>query len=178
MTGVKKRLTAVITLLVIIFCICVAYHTLFKPTKILVVNPLPAQAADIVLNNDSRHIDVTCTSMEEAHDFEAYDAVLMYGRGLYLDSLQLLSIDKAAKKGVIIFTNSLRNFSFLVNHNLDSLQSATLQNYFSNPCRDNYRNMLRYVRSIATPNRIGDIDFDLPKKLPSNMFYHIEAGQY
>ena len=46
----------------------------FKPTSILVVNPLPAQEAEIILNNDSRNIKVTCVSMEEAKDFESYDA--------------------------------------------------------------------------------------------------------
>ncbi|MDE6522665.1 MAG: cobaltochelatase subunit CobN, partial [Muribaculaceae bacterium] len=120
------------------------YSIWIKPTSILVVNPLPAQEAEIILNNDSRNIKVTCVSMEEAKDFESYDAVLMYGRGLYLDSIQLRSLDRAAGKGVPVFTNTLRNFSFVVNHNLNSLQTEKLQLYFSNPCRENYRNMLRY----------------------------------
>ncbi len=178
MARVKKILPVIIILLAIGCVGILAYQIWLRPTKILVVNPLPAQAAEIVLNNDSRHITVECSSMEEATDFDDYDAVLMYGRGLYLDSLQLNSLDKAARKGIPIFTNTLRNFSFVVNHNLDSIQTATLQEYFSNPCRDNYRNMLRYVRSIATPNRFGDKSFDLPKEMPNDMFYHLEAGQY
>ncbi len=177
MARVKKLLPVTIILLTICCCAFIAYDIWLKPTKILIVNPLPAQTAEIVLNNDSRNIRVVCSPMEEATNFEDYDAVLMYGRGLYLDSLQLKSLDKAAKKGVPVFTNTLRNFSFVVNHNLDSIQTATLQEYFSNPCRDNYRNMLRYMRSIATPNRIGNKDYHLPKEMPSNMFYHIEAGQ-
>ena len=150
----------------------------FKPTSILVVNPLPAQEAEIILNNDSRNIRVTCVSMEEAKDFESYDAVVMYGRGLYLDSIQLRSLNRAADKGVPVFTNTLRNFSFVVNHNLDSLQTEKLQLYFSNPCRENYRNMLRYVRSISTPGRFGDKAFSEPIAMPSNMYYHLEAGKY
>ena len=178
MARVKKLIPLIIILLVIGCMGWVAYWIWIRPTKILVVNPLPAQAAEIVLNNDSRHIDVVCSSMEDASDFDDYDAVLMYGRGLYLDSLQLQSLNKAAEKGVPIFTNTLRNFSFVVNHNLDSVQTTILQDYFSNPCRDNYRNMLRFMRSIATPKRIGDKDYDLPKEMPSDMFYHIEPGKY
>lgn len=154
------------------------YTVWFKPTSILVVNPLPAQEAEIILNNDSRNIRVTCVSMEEAKDFESYDAVLMYGRGLYLDSIQLRSLDSAAGKGVPVFTNTLRNFSFVVSHNLDSLQTEKLQLYFSNPCRENYRNMLRYVRSISTPRRFGDMEYSDPIVMPSNMYYHLEAGKY
>ncbi|MCM1218405.1 MAG: cobaltochelatase subunit CobN [Lachnospiraceae bacterium] len=178
MARVKKFIPCILTVLAVACCGYVCYQTWFKPTKILVVNPLPAQAAEIVLNNDSHHIEVVCSSMEDADDFDNYDAVLMYGRGLYLDSLQLQSLDIAAGKGIPVFTNTLRNFNFVVNHNLDSAQTVTLQHYFSNPCRDNYRNMLRYMRTVATPGRIGDMDFDLPKDLPSDMYYHLDAGQY
>lgn len=178
MPRAKKLLPVLIIIMTVGVGLYAAYSIWYRPTRILVVNPLPAQAAEIVLNNDSRHIKVTCKSMEEATGFEDYDAVLMYGRGLYLDSLQLKSLDKAARKGLPVFTNTLRNFSFVVTHNLDSLQSAILQQYFSNPCRDNYRNLLRYVRSIATPKRLGDHDYELPKAMPSDMYYHLEAGQY
>ncbi len=154
------------------------YSCWLKPTSILVVNPLPAQEAEIVLNNDSRHIKVSCRNMEEASDFEKYDAVLMYGRGLYLDSLQLRSLDRAARKGIPVFTNTLRNFSFVVNHNLDSVQNETLRRYFANPCSANYRNMLRYVRHIVHPRRCGDRGFCAPVAMPNNMFYHLEAGRY
>lgn len=155
-----------------------AYANWFRPTRILVVNPLPAQEAEIILNNDSRHIKVTCVAMEEAKSFDRYDAVLMYGRGLYLDSVQLKSLEHAARKGIPVFTNTLRNFNFVVNHNLDSLQIEELHRYFSNPCRENYRNMLRYVRSISTPGRIGEMYYERPKAMPTNMFYHLEAGKY
>ncbi|MDE5793630.1 MAG: hypothetical protein K2I08_02810, partial [Muribaculaceae bacterium] len=89
------KISVVIALIVLLVGgLCwLIYSVWFKPTSILVVNPLPAQEAEIILNNDSRNIKVTCVSMEEAKDFESYDAVLMYGRGLYLDSIQLRSLD-------------------------------------------------------------------------------------
>lgn len=178
MLSVKKTGIFAGIVILVILCAIIGYNIWFKPTNILVVNPLPAQEAEIVLNNDSRHIKVVCTSMEEASDFDKYDAVLMYGRGLYLDSLQLASIEKAANKGIPVFTNTLRNFSFVVSHNIDSIQTRTLQSYFSNACSKNYRNLLRYVRNIATPHRIGDQDYDQPVEMPKNLFYHLEAGKY
>ena len=102
----------------------------------------------------------------------------MYGRGLYLDSLQLQSLYMAAKHGIPIFTNSLKNFSFVETHNLTSEQIRTLQEYSSNPCHDNYRNMLRYLRSIATPKRKDAQEYDAPVIMPAGMYYHMEAGQY
>lgn len=178
MSKIKKVSVTVFAILLAAVAGACVYHTFLKPTKILVVNPLPAQAAEISLNNDSRHIKVICESMEDARDFDDYDAILMYGRGLYLDSLQMRSLEKASAKGIPVFTNTLRNFSFVVNSNLDSLQQNRLQEYFSNPCHSNYRNMLRYVRSFATPGRLGDMDYELPFRLPSDMFYHLEEGRY
>ncbi len=178
MSRIKKTVLTCIGIAMALIAILMVWHSLLRPTKILVVNPLPAQKAEIILNNDSRLISVTCTTMEEARDFSKYDAVLMYGRGLYLDSIQMADLEKAAHNGVPVFTNSLRNFNFVVNHNLDSIQSATLQTYFANPCRPNYRNLLRYVRHLSTPRRLGDQDYDLPVNIPSELFYHLEPGKY
>lgn len=174
----QKQIFAITAAVALIAAGIICYKTWFAPTRVLVVNPLPAQAAEIVLNNDSRNIRVTCVPMEEAGGFSKYDAVLLYGRGLFLDSIQMREVEKAAEKGVRFFTNSIRNFNFVVNHNVDSIQAATLQEYFSNPCKANYSNMLRYVRSFATHSRIGDKDYAQPVILPSNMYYHLEGGNY
>lgn len=178
MSRVEKLSVIIVIAVMFGAVVWLVYASWFRPTRVLIVNPLPAQEAEIILNNDSRHIKVTCVAMEEAGDFDRYDAVLMYGRGLYLDSVQLRSLEHAAAKGIPVFTNTLRNFSFVVNHNIDSLQADNLQRYFSNPCRENYRNLLRYVRCIATPHRLGDKEFAGPVAMPSDMYYHLEAGKY
>ena len=154
------------------------HYRYMRPTHIIVVNPLPAQAAEINLNNDNPSIRVTCVTMDEASDFEAYDAVLMFGRGLYLDSLQMASLDRAAVKGIPIFTNTLRNITVTPIHNLDSAAVERLDHYLRNPCQANYRNVLRYMRSIATPDRLGDMSWSEPVDLPNNMYYHVRGGQY
>lgn len=179
MSRVRNKVLLTIGIIILLGgCIYGAYSIWFRPTSILVVNALPAQAAEIVLNNDCRNIRITCKSMEEARDFEKYDAVLMYGRGLYLDSLQLSSVEKAAAKGIPVFTNTLRNFSFVINHNLDSIQCNQLQKYFSNQCGRNYRNLIRYIANIATPRRISSKSIEPPVEMPKNMYYHLEAGKY
>lgn len=154
------------------------YNRWFSSTKILVVNSLPAQEAEIRLNNTNKHIDVTCLPMTEAHGFKNYDAVLMFGRGLFLDSIQMADIKEAADAGVKFFTSTLRNFSVDVNYNVTDAQKDTLQSYFRNPCRSNYSNLLRYARAIATPDKWGDKSYLPPTLLPNNMFYHLESGKY
>lgn len=174
----RKQVLAILSACLVIALGIISYKVWFAPTRILVVNPLPAQAAEITLNNESRNIKVICVSMEEAGGFSSYDAVLMYGRGLFLDSIQIKEVEKAADKGVKFFTNSIRNFSFTVTHNVDSIQAATLQEYFDNPCKANYANLLKYVRAVSTPHRLGDKDYEPPVRLPSNMYYHLEGGNY
>lgn len=148
------------------------------PTRILIVNPLPAQAADIVLNNDSRNIEVTCIQTENLESFKGYDAVVLYGRSLNLNDRQMKEAERAASAGIPLFTISLRNFNTIINRNITPEQEAMLMQYFGDACRQNYRNGLRYLRHIATPTRWNIETFDAPLRLPNNLFYHQEYGKY
>ena len=154
------------------------YSRFMAPTRILVVNALKAQQADITLNNDSRHIQVECVEAEEMGSLEDYDAIIVYARRIFLTDEQMAEVKRVAEKGVPIFTKTLRSSDFVENHNLDEQQIATLQQYFDNENRQNFRNGLRYLRCLATPHRWGDQTFDKPVEVPSNMFYHRQYGQY
>jgi cobaltochelatase CobN len=154
------------------------YRHYLAPTRILVVNALKAQQADITLNNDSRHIQVECVEAEEMGSLEDYDAIIVYARRIFLTDEQMAEVKRVAEKGVPIFTKTLRTSDFVENHNLDEQQIATLQQYFDNENRQNFRNGLRYLRHLATPHRWGDQTFDKPVEVPSNMFYHRQYGQY
>lgn len=169
-------LSSCLALLLIIGYLCWSYW--FSPTRILIVNPLPSQAADIALNNDCKQIQVTCIKMEELHDVSRYDAIVMYGRGLFLEENQIAELEKVAAKGIPVFTNSIRNFNFVVNYNISPEQEKTLKAYLQNACRQNYRNVLRYIRQMATPQKWGATDYEPPFQLPHNLYYHLEYGQY
>lgn len=175
----KRRLGILLGGAIIAIAACyMVYHTWLAPTRILIVNPLPAQGADIALNNDCSHIEVTCIKMEEVKDLSGYDVIMMYGRGLFLDEIQIAEMQRVADKGVPIFTNALQHFNFIVNYNITPEEQNTLQTYFQNACKKNYRNALRYLRHLATPQRWGDQSFETPVKLPNNLYYHQEYGQY
>ena len=154
------------------------YRHYMAPTRILVVNALEAQQADFVLNNDSRHIKVTCMEADEMHDIDDFDAIIVYARRIFLSDEQMKDIEQAAGKGVPIFTKTLRSSDFVENRNLTAEQIDTLQRYFDNDNRQNYRNGLRYLRHIATPHRWGDQEVEDPVEVPANMYYHREYGKY
>ena len=146
----------------------------WRKTKVLVVNPLPAQASELMVNNTDGALDITCTPMDKASGFAGYDIVVMYGRGLFLDSLQTAELQKAAAQGVKIFTSTSRNSGLAPRHNLPPEVCDTLQLYFSNPCRANYVNLLRYLRHIAGHSS----GYGAPVKLPTDMLYHLADGKY
>ena len=154
------------------------YSYYLAPTRILVVNALKAQQADITLNNDSRHIIVECVNADEMQHLDGYDAIIIYARRIFLSDEQVAEIRRVADRGVPVFTKSLRTSDFVQNHNLTAGQTDTLQRYFDNENSQNFRNGLRYLRHLATPHRWGDQDAEPPVEIPKNMFYHRQYGQY
>lgn len=177
----NKRSVYILTcggIILLIVSLWMAYRSWLMPTKVLIVNSLPVQAADIALNNDCSCIDVDFVSKEEAKDFSQYDAIIFFGRGLFLDEAQMADLEKAANKGTKVFTKEIRHTKFVVNINLSKEEQEMLQTYLCNTCQHNYRNVLRYIRHIATPERWGSQDYDAPILMPDNMLYHREYGKY
>ena len=174
----KKFRFIAIGLLIAVAIGLLGYNLWLAPTRILIVNPLPSQAADIALSNDSRHISITCRQMDDLDDLADFDAVLMFGRNLSLDEEQMREVERAATRGTPVFTYTLRSSNFVVNRNLSDAQRDTLQLYFQNPCRQNYRQLLRFVRHLSTPHRLGDQTYEPHIALPHNLYYHLEYGQY
>lgn len=172
--GLKYLLGGVI-LLAGLFLI---YSYWFSPTNILFVNIPNAQAADITLNNDSRYSKITCMSADEIASFKGYDAIVLFGRELYLTESQITAIEKEAKRKVPVFTISSGSSVLVLNYNLTNEQRARLLGYFSNPNLGNYRNGLRYIRHIARAGRFPKESFDAPIILPDNHFYHRAYGKY
>lgn len=156
----------------------IVYGLYFSPTRILVVNALPAQAAELKLNKEDMLFDLTCVKMEDAADFNDYDAVVMFGRGLFLDSLQMRELDEAVAAGLPVYTYALRNFSFVINENIDESTQHDLDLYLRNGCRENYRNFLRRLRCVATPRKLNGKEYAPPLEMAKDMYYHVEEGRY
>lgn len=159
-----------------------AWLLFLRPCRILVANATLAQQADLALNNDSRKIRLRFTDADmlaaDRRSLRHTDAVLIFSRGLYLDDEQTAALEKAGRKGLTIFTNTLNNQHVDIQAQLTEEQRQTLLDYFRNPSAGNYRNGLRYLCHIATPLRIADRKFDLPVPLLQNMYYHRQYGQY
>jgi cobaltochelatase CobN len=180
MVRVTKRTLGVSALgiLTLIALSVAGYGHWYSPTRVLIVNTRQAPAADITLNNDSRHIRVTCLPTEEVTSFDGYDAVAIYARGLHFSDEQVAALERTAKKGIPVFTIASRSMLSVYNFNIQAERHARLQAYFNNANLRNYRNALRYLRHIATPHKIPEEPFGEPVILPDNHYYHREYGKY
>lgn len=148
-----KRIYWIILLIILGIIGYIGYCVGLRPTRILVVNAMKTQAADISLSNDTKQIKVKCIEADEMKRLSGYDAVILYNRNLALDEQQLQEIQRVAKKGVPIYTKAIKHSDLVIQENLTKEQIALLNGYFTNERQQNYRNGLRYLRSIATPHK-------------------------
>lgn len=174
----KAWIWAIAGLLFLAGIIRAAYDIWFAPTRILVVNALPAREADLHINNTGTHVSLTCKSPEDIKSFDGYDAIILYGRSRSLDSAQMRSLRNRIEEGVKVYTFALRNFSFDIKANLTPEQIENLNIYARNANATNCRNMLLYLRSLATPHRLPRLKAGSPMAMPDNLFYTLEPGQY
>ncbi len=174
----RKILTLTAILLLLVVAGFAVYQCWLRPTRIAFINALPAQKTDIALCNDADRVQLDFIDPQDVTDLTGYDAVLMFGRSLYLDEEQMAHLQSVIDAGMPVFTMVNRHANFEVKENLTTEQCDTLQQYLIDACKQNYRNVVRYVRHIATPQLLGDQDYEPPYELPHNMFYHREAGKY
>ncbi len=156
----------------------IAFTILFSPVKIAVINATLAQKADIALNNGSRNLHLTFIDQEDVESLKGFDAVILFGRGLYLNDEQIGEVAGCGKKGIPVFTNALNQGHLSLNHNLNEEQHNTLLEYLRNPSKHNFRNAILYIAKIAKPQRVNIKGAEAPVPLLKNMYYHREYGKY
>ena len=169
---------AAIILATVIAVAFICYKLFFAPVHIAVINATLSQQADIALNNDSRNLRLTFLAQEEAGKAVGKDAIVLFGRGLYLTQEQIVELEEAGKGGTKIFTNALNQGHLAINHNISEDEHKLLLEYFRNPSKHNYRSAIRYIASLAAPRRLNIKEAEAPVALLKDMYYHREYGKY
>ena len=90
--GIVIFLSIVVVFSFLLFYLFTCY---LSPTRIIVVNALKAQQADLVLSNDHPQIKVDCVEAEEMESLEDYDAVIIYARRLFLTPEQEAEVKRS-----------------------------------------------------------------------------------
>ena len=159
-------------MLLIVLCL-VIWNILFSTTHIAFVNYQVITLGQIAKSNDNERIKLSVLDVEELEKTDKYDAVLINGMGLRITAEQREIIQDAAEKGVCIITTMATNPANDIN-SADSTTVATVKGYLMGKGRNNYRNMLTYIRRNIDGKTLDTEKPDGPIMRKQKQFYHID----
>lgn len=169
----RKILIGILALLVIV-AVYVCWNIFFSPTRIAFINYQVISLGQIAKANNHDRIKLSILDVEELGSISDYDIVLMNGMGLRITTEQRSIIQEAADKGLCVITTMATNPA----NNITTADSVSLKNikgYLDGGGRQNYRNMLFYIRRNIDGKRWDTEEPSAPIKREQKQFYHIDT---
>lgn len=147
------------------------YGTWFGVTRVAFVNFQTISMGSIAKANDNPMVKVYEVGTDELDELTGYDMVFVNGMGLGIVAGQHAQIQRAARRGVPVYTTMATNPANNI-CSTDSLHVAKLAAYLGGGGRRNYRNMLNYIRQ-EIDGKIGHTpDVEEPVERASDILYH------
>ncbi len=146
------------------------YGTWFGVTRVAFVNFQTISMGSIAKANDNPMVKVYEVGTDELDELTGYDMVFVNGMGLGIVAGQRAQIQRAARRGVPVYTTMATNPANNI-CSTDSLHAAKLAAYLGGG-RRNYRNMLNYIRQ-EIDGKIGHTpEVEEPVERASDILYH------
>lgn len=149
-----------------------AWNTWFSSTKIAFINFQTIEQGSISKANDNPFIKLSEVSLDHLDRLTDYDMVFINGMGLRIVEEQRRQIQRAAGKGIPVYTSIATNPANNI-CNLDSAQQNLIRGYLTNGGKANYRNMLNYIRKAIDGKISSAPEVEEPTESPSDMLYHV-----
>lgn len=147
------------------------YVTWFGVTRVAFVNFQTISMGSIAKANDNPMVKVCEVGTDELDELTGYDMVLVNGMGLSIVPEQREQIQRAAGRGVPVYTTMATNPANNI-CSTDTLHAAKLAAYLGGGGRKNYRNLLNYIRK-EIDGKIGSTpDVGEPVERASDILYH------
>ncbi len=147
------------------------YSTWFGVTRVAFVNFQTISMGSIAKANDNPMVKVYEVGTDELDELTGYDMVFVNGMGLGIVAGQRAQIQRAARRGVPVYTTMATNPANNI-CSTDSLHVAKLAAYLGGGGRRNYRNMLNYIRQ-EIDGKIGHTpEVEEPVERASDILYH------
>ncbi|MFR4039809.1 MAG: cobaltochelatase subunit CobN, partial [Butyricimonas faecalis] len=171
----KKWLTLGCFLIVVLLGIW-AYNVWFGTTKIAFVNFQTITMGGIAKANDNSFIKLQEVPVEELDRLSGFDMVFVNGMGLRVVEEQRQQIQKAADKGVLVYTTMATNPANNI-CTIDSVDQVALRGYLGSGGRRNYKNMLNYIRKNMDKKLISVEEPEAPIERASDVLYHVDLDK-
>lgn len=123
-----------------------------SPTRIAFVNYQAIQLGQISKANDNSFIKIHELPVENLDESDKYDMVFVNGMGMRITDEQRQALVRAAENGTQVLTTAATNPQNLI-VSVDSIDAEFLKQYLVGG-RNNYRNMLRYVRKFVDGKKL------------------------
>lgn len=170
----KRKILAGIALLAIVLGI-VVWNICFSATRIAFINYQVITLGQIAKANDHSRIKLSSLDVENLDRITDYDMVLMNGMGLRITAEQRNMIQDAADNGVAVMTTMATNPANEI-VSVDSVAAATIKEYLDGGGRNNYRNMLVYIRRVIDGKTFDSNEPAAPVKREVKQFYHMDPA--
>ncbi|MDE5687494.1 MAG: cobaltochelatase subunit CobN [Paramuribaculum sp.] len=150
-----KRRTIIITSIcaaLVIAAAVMAWDTFASRTRVAFVNYQAIALGQIAKANDNSSLKIEDLPVEDLDKAGRYDMIFVNGMGLRITDEQRQALIKAAENGTPVLTTAATNpMNRIVS--VDSVDNVYLNQYLAGG-RNNYRNMLRYVRKFIDGKRL------------------------
>ena len=156
--------------LLLVFVASFAWRTWLGTTRIALVNFQPLTSGHIAKANDNVLISLEDVNIE---NIGKYDLVLINAMGLKITEAQRAEVKKLAEKGLPVMALSVTNPANDI-CSLDTATAARIVAYMDNGGRENYRNLLRYVRKHIDKKILLAPEAEAPREHPSSLLYHLD----
>lgn len=172
----KKKWLALGCLLIVILLGVWGYNAWFGTTRIAFVNFQTMTMGGIAKANDNSFIKLQEVPVEELGRLSGFDMVFVNGMGLRIVEEQRQQIQKAADKGVPVYTSMATNPANNI-CTIDSVDQAAIRGYLGSGGRRNYRNMLNYIRKNIDRKKMSVDEPEEPIERASDILYHADVDK-
>lgn len=160
-----------IAVFAIVWAVVCVYRTWFGVTRVAFVNFQTISMGSIAKANDNPMVKVYEVGTAHLDGLTGYDMVFVNGMGLSIVAEQREQIQRAAERGVPVYTTMATNPANNI-CSTDSVHIAKLAAYLGGGGRKNYRNLLNYIRK-EIDRKIGSTpDVEEPVERASDILYH------
>lgn len=166
----KRTITLSIACAAVIGAGFLAWNRMASRTRIAFVNYQAIALGQISKANDNTSVSIHELPADQLDKAGRYDMVFVNGMGLRIDAEQRQHLIDAAESGTPVLTTAATNPQNQIN-SVDSIDSEFLQQYLAGG-RNNYRNMLRYVRKFIDGKRLFVDEPGDPVVASGSMIYH------
>ncbi len=148
----------------------------FGTTRIGLVNYQAITMGQMAKANNHDRIRLATIDLEQLDDLKHYDMILVNGMGLRITAHQREALRQASQQGVTVLTTMATNPANSI-QSADSTTQQVLTAYLAAGGRQNYRNMLTYIRRHVHGMTWDSEEPAAPVERKQLQFYHIDPQQ-